>query len=275
MKSWIIVSAVAVAVLAVAGCEAEGMAAGAKKSGQGSAPETVQGSGTEGGTAAWDRALHRYGARGGVDYGGLREDRDDLEEFLLYVARTSPGSLADDDRLAFLVNAYNANVVKAVLDRYPGIRSVKDVGGFFDKQTFRVGGEAMTLDEIEAAARKMDVRVHFAVVCASTSCPDLRGEAYVGARVDEQLRDQTHRFLADPSKGLRYDAAANDLWLSSIFKWYAGDFTGGSTIVAFFSRGGIQDWVIEHVGDETLAATLKQRDPSIKYMDYDWSLNDR
>ena len=275
MKSWIIVCLLGTLVLALPACsDADGMEATADGPGQGG--EGGGGDGTDaGGTAAWDRVLKRHGEDGGVDYGALREDRDDLDAFLLYAARTKPQELSEPERLAFLINAYNAYVVKAVLDRYPGIRSVKSVDGFFDGQRFRVGGEEKTLDEIEKAARAMDVRVHFAVVCASTSCPDLRGEAYVGSRVDEQLADQTRRFLSDPAKGLRYEAEDNDLWLSSIFKWYAGDFTGGSTLVAFFARGGVLDWVIDHLGDEPLAATLRQREPSIKYMDYDWSLNDR
>ena len=270
MKSWIIVCMLGTLVLALPACsDAGGMDAAAGSAGK-------DGNGATGdGTAAWDRVLKRYGEDGGVDYGALREDRDDLDAFLLYAARTKPQELSEPVRLAFLINAYNAYVVKAVLDRYPGIRSVKSVDGFFDGQRFRVGGEEKTLDELEKAARSMDVRVHFAVVCASTSCPDLRGEAYVAPRVDEQLAEQTRSFLSDPSKGLRYDAEDNDLWLSSIFKWYAGDFTGGSTLVAFFARGGVLDWVVDHLGDDGLAATLRRREPSIKYMDYDWSLNDR
>ena len=274
MTRWIILSLLGVVSLALPACgDAQG------REGRRAAADEGGGAAAAGGatdaTAAWDRALAEHSVRGGVDYGGLREDRRDLEAFLLHVARSRPASLPEDERLAFLVNAYNAYVVKAVIDRYPGLRSVRDVDGFFDEQTFRVGGEYRTLDEIETAAREIDERVHFAVVCASTSCPDLRGEAYTGARIDEQLEDQTHRFLADPTKGLRYDAAANDLHLSSIFKWYAQDFTGGSRIVAFFARGGILEWVIEHAGDRDLAETLRKREPSIVYMDYDWSLNDR
>jgi len=232
-------------------------------------------SSNRGGTAAWDRVLRAHAADGGIDYAALQKDTGDLETYLDYVAATDPASMSEDGRLAFLTNAYNAYVVSAVLDRYPGIESVKDVDGFFDAETHQVGGEAMTLDAIEGAAREIDPRVHFTVVCASTSCPDLRGEAYTGGRVDEQFEEQTQAFLSDPTKGLRYDAEANDLYLSSIFKWYAQDFTGGSRVVAFFARGGILEWVVEHLADEELAATLEEREPSVKYMEYDWTLNDR
>jgi len=133
----------------------------------------------------------------------------------------------------------------------------------------------LTLDQIETRARNLgDPRVHFAVVCASASCPDLRDEPFVAARLDEQLGDQTRRFLRDPSKGLRYDRQANEVWLSSIFKWYAGDFTGGSTLVAFVVRGPVLEWLLPHL-DPALAEEIRRRDPAIRFLDYDWSLNDR
>lgn len=244
---------------------------------EGSAVSAAGQSGGSGGpaTEAWNRALTEHAVDGGVRYASLKRDRGDLDTFLASVATTKPASLPEAERLAFLINAYNALVVGAVLERYPGIESVKKVSGFFDGEKHAVGGQKMTLDEVEAAARKIDPRVHFAVVCASTSCPDLRGEAFRGSKVDAQLRDATHRFLRDPSKGLRYDAKGNELFASSIFKWYAGDFTGGSRVVAFFARGGVRDWIAEHVGDAALAKTIREREPGVKYLDYDWSLNDR
>lgn len=261
-------AAVLAAVLAAA-CSGEA-------SGGGPGSSAGQG-GRSGGPAtdAWDRVLERYAADGGVRYAALKRDRAGLDAFLASVARTRPASLPEPERLAFLVNAYNAIVVAEVLERYPGIESVRSVDGFFDGVEHTVGGRRMTLDEIEAAARELDPRIHFAVVCASTSCPDLRGEAYRGAEIDRQLEEATERFLADRSKGLRYDPEANVLHASSIFKWYAGDFTGGSRVVAFFARGGVRDWIAEHAGDPALATAIREREPAVRYMDYDWSLNDR
>lgn len=226
-------------------------------------------------TAAWNRALRRHGREGGLDYAGLAADRADLDAFLASLAGVRPEVLSENERLALWINAYNAVVAHFVLERYPGIESVRKVDGFFDRLTYPVAGEERTLDAIETEAREIDPRVHFAVVCASTSCPDLRGEAFTADRIDRQLEEQTAAFLSDPSKGLRYDAAANDLWLSSIFKWYAGDFTGGSTVVAFFARGKVVDWILPHLPDRRLAETIRARDPSVEYLDYDWSLNDR
>lgn len=228
---------------------------------------------------AWGRVLAKHEREGGVDYAALKRDRRDLDAYLGALARARPAGPDRVERkaeaLAFWANAYNAVVVHHVLARYPGLESVKDEAGFFDELTFPVAGEELTLDEIEGRGRALgDPRIHFAVVCASTSCPDLRGEPYRAAEIDAQLREQTHAFLSDESKGLRYDAAGGTLWLSSIFKWYAGDFTGGSTVVAFFARGGVLDWVREHA-PPAIARRLKGKKPAVKYLAYDWGLNDR
>lgn len=223
----------------------------------------------------WTALLAAHARDGGFDYAALARDRDRLDEYLAWVAAASPEGWNAPDRLAFWINAYNAAVAGLVLDRYPEITSVREVDGFFDSLRVAVAGTTMTLDEIEGAARALgDARVHFAVVCASTSCPDLRAEAYVGDRLDAQLEDQTRRFLADPRKGLRFDAAAGELHVSSIFKWYAGDFTGGSTVVAFFARSRVSAWILEHL-PAGLASQIREADPAVRYLDYDWSLNDR
>jgi hypothetical protein len=241
----------------------------------GADPAADGGSGGGGeGAAAWGRALAAHAEDGGLDYAALKRDRGDLDRFLRSLRAARPGQMSDAEALAFWINAYNAVVAHHVLERYPGIRSVQDVDGFFSQLTYPVAGEELTLDAIEEHARDFgDPRVHFAVVCASTSCPDLRGEPYTADELDAQLEEQTRRFLSDEAKGLRYDEKENTAWLSSIFKWYAGDFTGGSTVVAFFARGGVLEWVRKHAPNEI--ATKLKSDPSVKYLDYDWSLNDR
>jgi len=223
----------------------------------------------------WNSLLAQHGLDGGLDYAGLAGNEAELDRYLATVATADPEAMAESRRLSFWINAYNAVVAKLVLERYPEITSVRDVDGFFDGLTYRVAGEERTLDAIETEARDSgDPRVHFAVVCASTSCPGLRAEAFVADRLDQQLEEQTGAFLADTTKGLRFDEASGDLYLSSIFKWYAGDFTGGSTVVAFFARGKVVEWLMPHLPSD-LAARIKTADPSVRYLDYDWSLNDR
>lgn len=227
------------------------------------------------GLEAWARVLDEYAHRGGIDYAALEQDRSDLDAFLKSLSEVELDNLGREARIAFWCNAYNAVVVHFVLERYPEISSVKATSGFFDELRFPVAGEARTLDEIESEARNLgDPRVHFAVVCASTSCPDLRTEPYRAEILDRQLEEDTRRFLGDIDKGLAFDPDGNILHLSSIFKWYAGDFTGGSTVVAYFVRARVLDWILPHLPAE-LAARLREREPKIRYMDYDWSLNDR
>lgn len=266
--SSLVIVLIAVVAIVVPGCRAEPAPSAA-------ADASAQGAGGGPATAAWGRVLSKYHHSGGLDYAGLKADRGDLDTYLQSLAGARPKAMGKSDAAAFWINAYNAVVAHHVLERYPGIESVKKVDGFFDKLTYPVAGETLTLDAIEGRGRDLgDARIHFAVVCASTSCPDLRGEPFVGSRLDAQLAEQTRAFLSDRSKGLLYDAKGNDAHLSSIFKWYAGDFTGGSTVVAFFARGGVLDWVIEHAPKE-IAATLKDKKPSVSYLDYDWGLNDR
>ena len=223
---------------------------------------------------AWARVLSEHAREGGVDYAALQASRSDLDAYLASLAEARPRELAPAEEMAFWINAYNAVVIGHVLDRYPGIVSVKQEEGFFDRLTFPVAGEQLTLDEIETRGLDLgEPRVHFAVVCASTSCPDLLAEPYRGADLERQLGEQTRLFLADPTKGMRYDGETGTLWLSSIFKWYAGDFTGGSTVVAFFARGGVADWVRAQLPDEA-AAEIKES-AKVRYLEYDWSLNDR
>lgn len=224
--------------------------------------------------AAWGRVLSSFARDGGIDYAALQAQPEDLETFLDSLAEVRPEALDPDEALAFWSNAYNAVVLRHVLDRYPAIESVKAEDGFFDSLTFPVAGAERTLDDIESQGRALgDPRIHFAVVCASTSCPDLLDEPFRGEEIDEQLGRLTRRFLADPTKGLRFDRDSGTLWLSSIFKWYAGDFTGGSTVVAFFSRGSVADWVRAQLPPE-IAAEIGDV-AKVRYLDYDWGLNDR
>ena len=241
-------------------------------SGSQTEPAAVAPSGTD--RAAWSRVLGDFVRDGGVDYAALAARPGDLELYLASLAAVETDSLDPDEALAFWSNAYNAVTLRHVLDRYPEIESVKDVDGFFDRLTYPVAGADRTLDEIETLGRDLgDPRIHFSVVCASTSCPDLMDEPYRGETIDEQLERQTRRFLADPGKGMRYEAGSGTLWLSSIFKWYAGDFTGGSTVVAYFARGGVAGWVLGRLSEESRERIGES--PKVRYLEYDWSLNDR
>jgi hypothetical protein len=131
-----------------------------------------------------------------------------------------------------------------------------------------VGGETYTLNAIEhdiIRERFAEPRIHFALVCAAISCPALRAEAYEGPRLDEQLEDETRKFIVDPAKN-SFDVEARHVRLSPIFKWYEADFEKGGGNVAGFVTG--------YVGSD-IAAMLRNGEYDLEYLPYDWSLNSR
>lgn len=208
---------------------------------------------------AWTALLQRHVHAGAVDYAGLKKDEGELDAYLRQLAsvkRDEFDAFGRGAQLAFRINAYNAFAVRLILDHYP-VASIRDIG-FLPGAAFRSSfipflGESVSLDEVEAGLRQMgDPRIHFAIVCASKSCPELRAEAYQSADLDRQLEDATERFLSDRSKNR---VEGGTLYLSSIFKWYRDDFTRAA--------GSLEGYVAGH----------GLRGERIGFLDYDWSLN--
>ena len=222
-------------------------------------------------------------AGGWVDYAGLRQDRPALQSYLDTLRIVDVAKLPSDAaRLAFWINAYNAFTLNDVLEYVDGqTDSVKKVNGFFDRNKHPIAGESLTLDEIEKHGRDMhDPRIHFAVNCASASCPKLRPFAYTAAELDHQLDQGTQEFFTDSGRGLRLQSNDNTVFLSPILKWYAGDFTGATSTAgqllsrarASVSGDNVTEFVAHHVSMD-VATYIRDRRPTVKYMDYDWTLN--
>jgi uncharacterized membrane protein YdjX (TVP38/TMEM64 family) len=206
-----------------------------------------------------------------VDYRAVRADPA-YAAALDALARAGAGALRDDaERLAFWINAYNLLAIKAVLDHYP-TRSIRDGGSLLSpiwtKKITAVGGTSYSLDDIEhGILRKTfrEPRVHFAIVCASLSCPDLRPEPFEAARLEAQLGEQTAAFLANQSKGLLPGPAGKTARVSAIFRWFADDFAGA---------GGVARFIRAHARGEARMRIDTLTDGGLSYLDYDWSLND-
>lgn len=224
-----------------------------------------------------------------VDYAGFKSSQTDLTAYLKSLSAVSKETFNQWDKntqLAFLINAYNAYTIDLILTRYPDLTSIRDIGGFFSspwKQAFApLLGEKRTLDDIEHnLIREKGVynepRIHFAVNCASIGCPALREEAYVGDKLDEQLEQQTVRFLSDNSRNY-YDG--NTLHISKIFSWYKEDFEvqwGDSTSL----RGFLTHYsgaLSEKDGtplSETDTKKIASESTEIEFLDYNWALNDQ
>lgn len=206
-----------------------------------------------------------------VDYAGLAGDPS-YAVALDELRRADPAALPSDaDRFAFWVNAYNLLAIKVIVDRYP-IDSIRDGGNLlfpvWKRTAGEVAGRELSLDDVEhGILRKQfdEPRVHFALVCASLSCPDLRAEPYEGARLEAQLDDQVQRFLGDRQRGMRPGADGRSAAVSSIFRWFAEDFVAGGGVAAFLEA---------HAPAELRQHIAGLDEEQLSYLDYDWSLND-
>jgi hypothetical protein len=186
-----------------------------------------------------------------------------------------------EQKLAFLINAYNAFTIKLVLTRYPDLKSIKDLGSFltspWKKEFFTLLGAERSLDDVEhglirAPGAFDEPRIHFAANCASIGCPMLRDEAYVAERLDFQLEDGVRRFLGDRSRN-RYDRASAGLEVSRIFDWYKADFEKGSRGISSVSQF-LARYAEVFTDEAAPRAVIRQGQARIRYLDYDWALND-
>lgn len=226
---------------------------------------------------SWDELLRRYvDADGFVDYTGWKQSSEDVRRLDEYLAALSRVDEARDapaaQRLAFWINAYNAVTVRGILREYPTSSIQNHVARVWGYNIWRdlklmVGDRCYSLGEIEhALLRKMnEPRIHFAIVCASRGCPRLLNEAYSAERLEEQLSRNTLAFFADPTK-CSVDTAQNELHLSPILNWFASDF--GASTPAVLQR--IANWL-----PEPAQAVAQAKDVRVKYLDYDWNLNDQ
>ena len=229
----------------------------------------------------FDKLLATYvNADGLVDYPGLQKERPKLDAYLTSLAAAKPQTFVSDaERLAFWINGYNAFTLADVLDDvYGKLKSVNDIKKiFFETKNHSVAGEQLTLNQIEQQGRNFkDPRIHFALVCASISCPKLQRFAFTGGGLEGQLGKVAEEFLADINRGMRYDPAHNEIYLSSIFKWYADDFTGSNKLVARVNAEASGSDLLEAAKKYLPARPkdfLDEKKPQVKYIDYDWSLN--
>ena len=235
----------------------------------------------------WNQLLENHvipidkGSATVVDYQGFSADRDQLKGYLKSLSQINQldfDQWSAGQQLAFLINAYNAWTVELILGKWPDIDSIKDLGGFFSSPWRIVFipllGEKRSLDNIEhdlirGSGRYQDPRIHFAVNCASIGCPALRGEAYTGARIEQQLDQQTRLFLSDRKRNYW---EGDTLKLSAIFKWYREDFEKGW--MGYLSVDQFLADYLEALSlPPSLAMAVKTNSADIEYLDYDWRLN--
>lgn len=216
----------------------------------------------------WDALIQKHVDEDGwLDYKGIRTDNDSLSKYLrlLETHHPNPDTWSREERLAYWINAYNAYTVQLILMHYP-VESIKDikrgvpfVNSVWDIEFIEIEGRKYSLNNIEHGILRPkfdEPRIHFAINCASYSCPVLRNEAFVADRLEAQLQESATLFLSDTR---RNKITADRIELSSIFKWFKGDFTKKGSLLEFVNTYTEMD-----IND----------DAEIEFLEYDWRLND-
>lgn len=207
----------------------------------------------------WTDILQLYVAENGnVNYKELQKNRKALNSYLNNLAANAPKvDWSNADKKVFWINAYNAYTVQLILDNYP-TKSIKDINDPWEQTFFEIGGKTMSLSTIEhEILRPMgDPRIHFAIVCASESCPKLLNCAYETETLTDQLDQAAREFINDPSKN---SLTASKLTISKIFKWFKSDFPKGDGFITYLNK----------------YSNLKiSSEAKINFQTYNWSLNE-
>lgn len=174
-----------------------------------------------------------------VDYQTLKENGK-LEAAYQQLSSFPVKNLSNkEEELAFYINTYNILALKMVLDHWP-LDSIKDVGSLLSpvwgKPAGSINGKTVSLDDIEnKILRQMgEPRIHFAIVCASVSCPDLRTTPYTASKLNAQLDEQVQKFLDNADKGLKI--GDESIRISKIFDWFGKDFKPADGVETFIRR---------------------------------------
>jgi hypothetical protein len=213
---------------------------------------------------SYGRLLGKYVTSSGVKYADWKADAADvqaIQDVVDGIARAKVSSLGKNEQLAFYLNAYNAWILHEAIGKYP-TKSVKDLFFlFFTSDRIKVAGRQMSFNHLEKdiiRPKFQDPRVHFALNCASRSCPPLDPEPFRGEKLDAQLEQLATAFVNSP-KGVDYQPAKKSAALSAIFNWYKDDFQPAGGVLAFINKRR----------SEPLP-----NDTEITYQKYDWSLNE-
>lgn len=216
--------------------------------------------------AAFDEVLRAHVVEGVVNYPAIAADPR-FPVYLRTLDRVDPYTLlARQERLAFWINAYNAFAAKGILDGYSPLTKFGQYRYFIAKE-HRVGGSTINLYDLERKLLIPDFReprIHFAIVCASKSCPKLQSWAYAADKLDEQLDRSAREYINDPTRN-RFDRERKVVYLSMIFKWFEDDFTAHS--------GSLLGYVKRYVADPQLARELESAPYRVEFLEYDWNLN--
>ena len=264
-----------VVALVLVGCTAYGYANRAKIAGLFGPPAVAMGEtyaekpdGPKFDHSGFDAVLRKHVDDAGlVNYRALKADPAALDGYIASLAKAPLADLGRSERLALLINAYNAFTLRLILDHYP-VKSIKDIPADqrWDAKRWNIGGNVWSLNQIEHEQIRphfKEPRIHFALVCAAIGCPPLRNEAYATDRLEAQLAAQA-QYVHTHDRWFQFDANGNVVKLTSLYNWYAGDFEqAGGSVLSFAAR----------YSPPLKAALDAGRKPKVEFLNYDWSLN--
>jgi uncharacterized membrane protein YdjX (TVP38/TMEM64 family) len=218
--------------------------------------------------STFDQVLKEFvDHQGRVDYEGLQDNPQKLNQYIAGLGDADYDALGRNEKLALLINAYNAFVLKLVIEHYP-LDSIRDIPGsnLWTHKRWNVGDKTWSLDDIEHREIRThfeEPRIHFALICAAAGCPKLRDEAYVSEQLNEQLQDQAV-YTHSHDRWYRFEPEKNTVWLTRIYDWYTGDFRQ--------SAGSVLQYVAQY--DSRLQEALETGEtPRMEWIPFDWSLN--
>jgi hypothetical protein len=199
--------------------------------------------------------------KGQVDFEGLLKDRSELDQYISYVSETGLDTFTStQDRLAHMINAYNALSMFVVLERgIPETNSGLKKVGFFVFTKVTVGGVPMSLKTFEDDYIRSlgEDRIHWALNCMAVSCPRLPQVPFTGSKLEQELQAGAVEFF-NTSANVRVDEEKKTLWVTEIFDFFPGDFKKYPSIAEYVNR---------------FAKTAVPKDYSIKFIPYDWTIN--
>ena len=206
-----------------------------------------------------DSFFKTYVSKGRVNYKGIKKDPSGLDELLHIASKIKMDKSNVATYQAFYINAYNLAVIKGVTDNYP-IKSPLDIKGFFDKNTYVLAGNKITLNDLENNFLRKnfpnEARFHFVLVCAGLGCPPIIASAYTPSTLEKQLQQQTVKALNDPDF---IKVKGKKVQISQLFEWYKEDFTHHGSEIDYINK----------FRKEKIAEEAK-----VSYYPYDWRLND-
>lgn len=213
----------------------------------------------------FNAVLQNHVKQGHVDYAGIQKDSR-FTNYLSYLAVTNPENFSNkDQQLAFWINAYNALAIKGIID---GKSPKKLIGRykFFISTKYDLAGQKVSLDHLEKniIIPFDEPLIHFAIVCASASCPKLSSTAYNEENLYEMMKANLRDFVNNPAKN-QIEATNKTIKVSKIFDWFKDDFAA--------KAGSVQRYIAPYIADQELAAKLQADHFKVKHLKYDWSLN--